>query len=283
MNAIPNVIEVSAQNFQSDVVEKSKDVPVLLEFYADEAEQSRAFAPVLQKLVGEYGGKFCLARVNIRDNQQLVQQLQVRTLPTVKVIFQGQMVENLEGPQEEAQLRQLLDQLTMSPIELIRGQIDELVRQGDRGAAISMLQRAISEEPGNHALQAELADLLVMENRVDEARQIIAGLPEDAEGIARASNRIEFIDLAASLPGIVELEKQLADASSPEVAIDLAVRLVADDRIEEALEQLLAALKQDPKFDDDRARKTMIKVFDLLGKGNEMATTYRRRMFTFLH
>ena len=278
-----NVVEISAQNFQTEVVEMSKQVPVLLEFYADEAEESRQLAPVLQKLAGEYGGKFSLARVNIRENAQLVQQLQVRTLPTVKIIFQGQMADNLEGPQDEATLRQILDQLTMSPIEMIRGQIDELVAQGQRPMAIQLLQQAIEQEPNNHALGAELADLLVMENRIDEARQIIAGLPDDTDGIAKARSRIEFIDMAKDLPSAETLAAEAESAADPGKRIDLAILLVADDQIEPALEHLLEALKQDRNFDDDRARKTMIKVFDLLGKGNELATAYRRKMFTFLH
>lgn len=279
----PNVVEISAQNFQTEVVDKSKQVPVLLEFYAEEAEESRQLAPLLQRLAGEYGGKFALARVNIRENQQLVQQLQIRTLPTIKIIFQGQMADNLEGPQEEARLRQILDQLTMSPIEMIRGQVDELLAQGQRDVAIQLLQQAISQEPNNHALKAELADLLVMESRIDEARQILAALPEDTEGLSKPKNRIAFIEMAQSLPSLEELSAAVESASDPGPRIDLAVRLVADDRMEQALEHLLEAMKQDRTHDDERARKTMIMVFDLLGKGNELATAYRRKMFTFLH
>lgn len=279
----PHVVEISAQNFQAEVVDKSKQVPVLLEFYANEAEESQQLAPVLQKLAAEYGGKFSLARVDIRENQQLVQQLQIRTLPTIKIIFQGQMADNLEGPQDEARLRDILDQLTMSPIEMIRGQIDELVAQGQRPMAIQLLQQAIQQEPANHALQAELADLLVMENRVDEARQIIAGVPEDTDGIAKARSRIEFIDMAKDLPPVEQLASDIESASDPSVRINLAIRLVADDQVEPALEHLLEALKQDRAFDEELARRTMIKVFDLLGKGNELATAYRRKMFTFLY
>lgn len=283
MNATPNVVEISAQNFQDEVVEKSKQVPILLEFYADEAEESQQLAPVLQKLATEYNGKFSLARVNIRDNQQLVQQLQIRTLPTIKIIFQGQMADNLEGPQDEQRLRQILDQLTMSPADMIRGQVEEMLAQGDRAGAIGLLQQAIGQEPNNHALHAELADLLVMDNRLDEARQILAGLPDDTDGIDKPRNRIWFLDEAASMPPIETLEQEAASAPDPGKRIDLAIRLVSEDRIEEALEELLTSMKQDKTFDDERARKTMIRVFELLGKGNELATQYRRKMFTFLH
>ena len=284
MNAAANFIEVNAENFQSEVVEKSAQTPVLLEFYADSAEPSQKFAPVLRQLADEYQGKFLLARVDVQANQALVQQLQVRTLPTVKVIFQGKMVQDIEGPQEPAALRSMLDQLTMSPMERVREQIDLLLANGQRQQAIEMLQQVIGDEPNNHALHAELCDLLIMENRVDEAQQILVTLPADTPGIDKPKNRLQFIELASALPPLAELQSLVdGDGSNLELRMNLAYRLIADDQIEAALEQLLELLKLDREWQEQKARATMIQVFDLLGKGNQIATAYRRKMFTFLH
>lgn len=285
MNASPNIIEVSIQNFQSEVVEKSKQTPVFLEFYAEGAEPSDQVAPVLRRLAQEYQGKMILARVDIKENPQIVQQLGVRTLPAVKIIYQGQMVQDMEGPQvEEAKLRQVLDQLTMSPVERVREQINFLLEQGDRQGAIGLLQQAISEEPNNYGLHTELCDLLIMENRVDEAKQILAGLPADAEGIDKPKSRLEFLEEGESLPAVDELRAEVeAKPDDLELRYKLAVRLVVDDQVEAGLEELLTILKKDRQFQDELARRMMIKVFDMLGKGNELATAYRRKMFTFLH
>ena len=284
MNASPNIIEVSVQNFQTEVVEKSQQIPVFLEFYADGAEPSEQLAPILNKLATEFSEKIILARVDVQQNQQIVQQLAVRTLPTVKVIFQGQMAQDLEGPQEEATLREMIEQLTMSSVERIREQIKVYLAQGHRAEAIELLQQVISEEPHNHALQTELSDLLIMENRIDEAKLILASLPTDAEGISKPQNRVAFIELANELPPLAELlTAREANEDDLQLQYDTAVRLIADDQIEAALEGLLVVLKKDKSFDDELARKTMIKVFELLGKGDAMATAYRRKMFTFLH
>ena len=284
MNASPNIIEVSVQNFQTEVVEKSQQIPVFLEFYADGAEPSEQLAPILNKLATEFSEKIILARVDVQQNQQIVQQLAVRTLPTVKVIFQGQMAQDLEGPQEEATLREMIEQLTMSSVERIREQIKVYLAQGHRTEAIELLQQVISEEPHNHALQTELSDLLIMENRIDEAKLILASLPTDAEGISKPQNRVAFIELANELPPLAELlTAREANEDDLQLQYDTAVRLIADDQIEAALEGLLVMLKKDKSFDDELARKTMIKVFELLGKGDAMATAYRRKMFTFLH
>ncbi len=284
MNASPNIIEVSVQNFQTEVVEKSQQIPVFLEFYADGAEPSEQLAPILNKLATEFSEKIILARVDVQQNQQIVQQLAVRTLPTIKVIFQGQMAQDLEGPQEEATLREMIEQLTMSSVERIREQIKVYLAQGHRAEAIELLQQVISEEPHNHALQTELSDLLIMENRIDEAKLILASLPTDAEGISKPQNRVAFIELANELPPLAELlTAREANEDDLQLQYDTAVRLIADDQIEAALEGLLVMLKKDKSFDDELARKTMIKVFELLGKGDAMATAYRRKMFTFLH
>jgi putative thioredoxin len=284
MNAASHVIEVSIENFQSEVAEKSKQVPVLLEFYADSAEPSQQLAPVLRRLADEYQGKFLLARVDIQQNQQLVQQLGVRTLPTLKIVFQGQMVENLEGQIEEARLRQVLDQVTMSPLERVREQLAVFLADGDRHNAIEMLKQVIEGEPKNYVLQTELCDLLILEGRADEAKQILAGLPPDCEGISKPRNRLDFLDAASPLDTVAELTSQMqADTENLQLRLDLATVLVADDQIEPALEQLLDILKKDREWQDQVARKTMIRIFELLGKGDELATAYRRKMFTFLH
>jgi putative thioredoxin len=284
MNAVSNVVEVSVENFQTEVVEKSKAVPVLLEFYANEAEPSQQLAPVLRRLAEEYKGKFLLARVDIQQNQQLVQQLSVRTLPTIKIIFQGQMAESLEGPRDESQLREILDQLTMSSMERVREQLAVFLKEGDRGNAITMLQQVIAEEPKNYELHTELCDLLIMEGRAEEAKEILVVIPADSAGIQKPKNRLEFIESAASLAPAADLMSQIeAQPDALQLRLDLATQLVAEDKIEPALDQLLEILKKDREWEEQLARKTMIKVFDLLGKGNELATAYRRKMFTYLH
>jgi len=270
-------VEINAQNFQSEVAEKSQQVPVLLEFYAEGAEQCAPTTALLQKLVVEYQGKFILARVDIQQNQQLVQELQVRSLPSIKVIFQGQMAGDFEGPAEEQQLREALDQLTMSPMDRVRDQIDLLLEQGERGQAIQMLQQVIAEEPANFGLQVELCDLLIMEGQVDDARKLLVGIPADAEGIDKPKSRLEFIELAE------QRSKAEVDPADLQARFDYAIKLIVNDQVETGLEALLAILQADKTWGEEKARLTMIKVFNMLGKGNELVTSYRRKMFTYLH
>ncbi|MEK9821424.1 MAG: tetratricopeptide repeat protein [Gammaproteobacteria bacterium] len=284
MNPDAHVVDVTAENFQAEVAEKSKQMPVLMEFYAEGAEQCFATSALLQQLVTEYQGKFALARVEVQQNAALVQQLGIRALPTIKIIFEGQMAGDIEGPADEQQLRAALEQITMSPMERVREQIDFLLMQGERGQAIQMLQQVIAEEPKNFSLHAELSDLLIMEGQVDDARQILAAIPQDTAGIEKPKARLEFLDLAGDLAGLADLEAAVAaDPDNLQALYNLAVRLVVEDRTEAGLEALLNVMRKDKAWEEELARKTMIKVFDMLGKGNDLATAYRRRMFSLLH
>lgn len=284
MSQSVHIFEVSIENFQSDVVEKSKQVPVLVEFYAQGAEPSQQIAPVLQRLAESYAGKFVLARIDIQANQQLIQQLEVRTLPTLILIANGQMVSKLEGPQEETKIRELIDQVTMSSVERVREQLDLLLAQGNRKDAVSLLQQVIESEPNNYVLHVELCDLLILEDRGDEARQILESLPKDTQGISKPLNRLQFIEEATKFGSMQELMSKVSqEPANKESRFQLSIVQIANDDIEAALENLLEMLKQDREFGDDLARKTMIRVFDLLGKGNVLATDYRRKMFAHLH
>lgn len=284
MDASPNIIDITVENFQSVVGEQSKTTPVLLEFYAEGAEQCASTSALLQRLAAEYAGKFVLGRVEVQQNPQIVQQLGIRALPTVKIIFQGQMAGDIEGPADEQQLRGALDQITISPMERVREQIDFLVSQGERQQAIQMLRGVIAEEPNNFGLHVELCDLLILEGETSDAREILGAIPQDTVGIEKPLSRLEFLDLAGELGRLEELETRVAsEPDNLRARFELAIRLAVEDRTEEGLDVLLELMKADREWEDELARKTMIKIFNMLGKGNEIATAYRRKMFSLLH
>ena len=284
MEASPVIVDVTVENFQSVVGEQSKTTPVLLEFYAEGAEQCASTSALLQKLAAEYAGKFILGRVEVQQNPQIVQQLGIKALPTIKIIFQGQMAGDIEGPAEEQQLRDALDQITMSPMERVREQVDLLVLQGERQQAIKMLREVIAEEPNNFGLHVELCDLLILEGETNDARQILEAIPQDTVGIEKPRSRLEFLDLAGDLDQLSELQARVsAEPENLRARFELAIRLVVEDRTEEGLDVLLDLMKADREWEDELARKTMIKIFNMLGKGNEIAVAYRRKMFSLLH
>lgn len=278
------IFAATPENFQSEVIERSRAAPVLLLFWTEQAPPSVDAKRQLEALVGRYGGKALLGLVDVAQDPTLAQHLGVRGLPSLRVIKDGQIAGQLEGPQPEQALRALLDQLTLSPGDRIKAQVAQLLEQGDFSAALRALRQAIGEEPSNPAFRVELADLLARQGDLKGARAALADVPVDAEDRERPQTRLELAEEAADLPRPSALAERLqANPDDLEARYQLAVLEAAQGNLEAALEQAMHILRADRSFRDDLGRKTMIRIFAVLGKGSALASRYRRQMFNFMH
>ena len=284
MDEQTSIFNVSPENFQTEVIDRSQQVPVLLLFWADQVPPSAETKQLLQALVGQYQGKVLLGLVDVAQDQSLAQHLRVQGLPSIRVVSGGQLVEQIDGPQPEAALRQLLDALTMSSGDLLREQLQAFVDSGDFASALGVLQQAINEEPNNQAFRVELVDVLLRQGEIDEARKALATIPADTAELERPRTRLELLEEVAGMAPIGELLAQHEqDPENLETRYQLAVSGAVEGQYEFALEHCLAILQADRQFRDDIGRTTMIRIFAIMGKGSELATRYRRRMFALMH
>ena len=279
-----SVFEVSPESFQVDVIERSKQLPVILLFWADQIAPSAETRNTLAQLTGQYQGKVLLGLVDVAQDQTLAQHLRVQGLPSIRVVRDGQLTEQIDGPQPEQSLRDLLDQLTLSSADVLKEQLTDLLDRRDFDRALVLLQQAVQEEPGNQSFRVELADVLVMQGSLDDARTVLAEIPEDIEERQRPLNRLAFAEEAAGMNSVEALGDALAaDPDDLDSRYQLAVVQASAGDYEAALENAMTVLRLDRSFRDDLGRLTMIRIFSLLGKGSELATAYRRRMFNLMH
>ena len=277
-------INVSMENFQSDVVDASQSLPVVLLFWAEQVPESAQVKALAEQVLASYEGKAVLALSDVSQDQSLAPRLQVQGLPSIRIIHKGAIAEQIDGPVDEAQLRTVMDALTQSSIEAMQGNLEAMLASGDFAAAAATLQQSIQEEPNNQALRIELADVLVRKGDLDDARTVLASVPEDTEGWARPQNRLEFIEEAAAMDSLESLQAAVtADPQDLESRYALAVVQMVAGETEVSLQMCLEILRDDREFRDDIGRLTMIRIFDVLGKGNEMATKYRRKLFNAMH
>lgn len=277
-------INVSMENFQSDVVDASQSLPVVLLFWAEQVPESAHVKALAERVLASYEGKAVLALSDVSHDQSLAPRLQVQGLPSIRIIHKGAIAEQIDGPVDEAQLRTVMDALTQSSIEAMQGNLEAMLASGDFAAAAATLQQSIQEEPNNQALRIELADVLVRKGDLDDARTVLASVPEDTEGRARPQNRLEFIEEAAAMDSLESLQAAVtADPQDFESRYALAVVQMVAGETEVSLQMCLEILRDDREFRDDIGRLTMIRIFDVLGKGNEMATKYRRKLFNAMH
>lgn len=287
MNSTPaasQTFDVTPENFQSDVIERSRQAPVILLFWAQEVLPSAQAKTDLESVARGYGDKVFIGLVDVARDPTLAQHLRVQGLPSMRIVQDGQLVHQLDGPQPESALRALLDQLTLSPADMLRDDLAGLLEAGEFDRALAVLRQALQEEPQNAGFRVELADVLARQGEIEEARRALAGVPEDTDDRERPQTRIEVLEEAAGLAPAAAFEERLAaDESDLEARYGLAVRHAAAADYGPALDQALAILQSDREFRDDVGRRTMIRIFKLMGKGSELASRYRRRMFNFMH
>ena len=284
MDAATHVFDVELPSFQTDVVDRSKQVPVVLLFWTDQVAPAVETKVTLTRLAEQYGGKFALGLSDIAKDQTLAQQLRVQGIPSIRVIKDGQLAEQIEGPQGEAVLRRMIDQLTQSPSDLLKSELAGLLEAEDFDAALGVLQQAINAEPNNVGFKIEWADVLLLQGDLEGGRTVLATIPEDTEDRERPAMRLVLLEEAATLGTLADaLHDVEADDRDLNAHYRAAVLLAAGRRYEDALDRAMTILQRDREYGEDAGRLTMIRIMSLMGRGSDVAKRYRRRMFNFLH
>ena len=289
MSDSPYIFEVDQFNFATLVVENSQHVPVLVDFWADWCQPCQVLMPMLAKLAQEYRGGFLLAKVNTAVEQALAGHFRVRSLPTVIVVWQGQIVEQLVGVQPESAYRALIDRFQSQRPggASLQEQIEMLWQEGQKEEVIDLLREALVDQPDSNELKVMLADKLLQLGQDVEARTLLQSLPEDERSRQPASGllaRLQFADLATGAPDRATLEARLAqDPADSAARRQLAARCVLAGDYEAALQQFMDILRRDPQFENGAGRQGLIAMFEMLGNEDPLVITYRRRMFSLLH
>ena len=271
--------DTATDSFENDVLKASTSVPVLVDFWAPWCAPCRVLKPILEKLAGEYQGRFLLAKVNSDEHPQLSAQFGVRGIPNVKAFVDGKLADEFTGALPESGVRAFIDRLIPTPGEKLRRTARALVNQGDFDEAERHLRSALALEPGNHALRLDLVELLLAKNSHAEADELFAPIPE-RERDARADrlySALAFWKKSQQLPAVGELETRLA-ANPDDLPSRLALgeRLVADRRYEPALAALLEVVRKDRGALRTSARKLMVEVFNLAEDQPDLVSEYRK-------
>ena len=286
----------AVDRFRANVVEPSMHSLVILDFWAEWCGPCKALTPVLEKVAADYADKgVVLAKVNVDEEGFIAGQFQVRSIPTVYAIFQGQPVADLTNARSESQLKATLDQLLAKlPIKqggapaqdiaplLARG--EEVLAGGDAERAASIFSQIVEIDAGSGAAYGGLIRAMTALGEVDEAEAVLNALPTELAGDAEVARARAALELVRNKPADSELAALEAAATpdNPEGQLAYAEAAFAAGDRDKAAETLLAMIAADREWNDGAARAKLLQIFEAVGLEDPWVAAQRRRLSLIL-
>lgn len=289
----------AVQRFRTDVVEPSMTHLVIVDFWAEWCGPCKALTPILEKVAAEYADKgVVLAKVDTDKDQFIAAQFQIRSIPTVYAMFQGQLVADLTSARTESQLKTMLDQLLRqlpvsgeppsqeAELEPMIAMGEEVLDAGDADRALSIFDQLAEMAPEHHGVLSGRIRALIAAGQVDEAEAAIAALPAEAAKRAEIVRTVAALALARSAPAVDDLAPlEAAVAAAPDdlqARYDLANARMAAGQRDAASDGFLSIIATERDWNDGQARQQLLKLFEAVGLEDPWVSAQRRRLSAIL-
>lgn len=284
-----NIVDITLDNFKQIVIEGSYNKPVLIDFWATWCEHCKTLTPLLEQIVVSYGEQLILAKVDCDQQQQIVAQFGVRSLPTVVLFKDGQAIDGFSGSTTESNIRKMLEKYIEAPItpeDDLFAKAQALYDQADKIPAEALLKQLLAQDNNNTSALILYARCLAERGELEEAETILNAITNDEhkQELVAAKAQLTFLKQAINLPSIEQLQIQVQDQpNSDELYYQLAIVRLAQQQYEQAMEGLLSLFKRNRMYQDDLPRKTLIQLFDLLGNDHPLVINYRKKLYQALY
>lgn len=279
-------LTVTASTFMSEVVEASAHTPTLVDFWAPWCGPCRQLMPILDRLAEEYDGRFKLAKVNTDEQQQLAQQVGIRSLPTVVLFKDRTAVDHFIGIIPEAKIRELLDKHLPKLSDGPMARAQALKAAGDYAGARKILEKQLVRDPSNVTLQADVAELQALEGDLDAAKltlERLQGTQPNHAAVKRLAALLEFSTIVAAYPDVRALRQRVADRPNDlELRHALAVHRLLGGDVEPALDTWLDFMRNHRDYGDGLGRRSLVLAFELIGEADPIVGQTRRAMARLL-
>ena len=282
--------ESSTAGFASDVIEASRSAPVLVDFWASWCGPCKQLTPILEKVVTSYGGKVRLVKINTDEHPAIAAQLRIKSLPTVYAFRDGQPLDGFMGAQPESAIRAFIDRLlgeeAQADLTSVLTAAEEALASGDLQTAAEAYAAVLQQDQQNVPALAGLAHCYLKSGDAARAEQMISLVPpdkRDSHAVESVRAALELAKLAGGTDNRAALEARLAaNPADNEARFDLAVALAARGAKQDALDHLLEVVSRDRDWNEQAARKQLVKLFDAWGPKDDFTVEGRRRLASLL-
>ena len=289
------IFDATVKDFERAVMQASLETPVLVDFWAPWCGPCKQLGPMLEQAVREAGGKVLLARVNIDENPELAQAFKVQSVPTVYALFAGQPVTGFTGARPLSEIKMLIDQLVKLAQQGKPGAIDipasliqaaQLLARGDFGAAQELYVRVLGQDEKNVQAYVGLIRTLIAAGALDQARQMADEAPEGIAAdpqFAAARTALELVENKPDDRAVLALAGRVEkDPADHQARFELAQALFSAGKREEAIDALIEIIRRNRAWEDEKARKELLKFFEAMGPSDPQTMAGRRKLSAIL-